>query len=391
MARADMLVAVVEADEDRLAELERDNVALRRAIELLHRVGNLSRESLELEAVCYAALTGVTAGVGLGFNRAMLFFADPGPPVVLEGVAAVGPADRDEADQVWKSIEQAEPDLRTLYEAGLRQRDDPGRLAQQVRSKKLDASADSRIAIAYRTLELTGSGGGDNLGGLIDDATGIAVPVRGRQQVHGVLYADNCFTQHVVGEVTQMVFSMVADHTGRSIDNARHFEDVSRAARTDALTGLGHHGTLMESLARAVSDAHRTGEPLCLAMLDLDDFKSVNDTLGHPVGDRLLAAVSTRLTRVSRQGSVFRYGGEEFAVLLPGADLSRAIGAAERLRASVGDARVEVGEGESLPVTCSIGVAALNPEDSSETLLRRADDALLEAKRLGKNRVVPSA
>ena len=91
------------AERDRLA---RDNASLRRAIELLHRIGNLSRESLELEAVCYAALTGVTAGVGLGFNRAMLFFAQPDAGT-LEGFAAVGPADREDADRVWRSIEAA--------------------------------------------------------------------------------------------------------------------------------------------------------------------------------------------------------------------------------------------------------------------------------------------
>jgi diguanylate cyclase (GGDEF)-like protein len=123
-------------------------------------------------------------------------------------------------------------------------------------------------------------------------------------------------------------------------------------------------------------------------MVDLDDFKTVNDTLGHPVGDRLLAAVATRLSRVSRQGSVFRYGGEEFAVLLAGADLPRAVRAAERLRRVIGDTRIEVGDGETVPVTCSIGVASLSPGDTPDSLLRRADDALLEAKREGKNRVL---
>src|SRR5688500_18486219 len=110
-----------------LAALERENLALRRAIALLHEISNLVRAAQELEPTCYALLTGVTAGVGLGMNRAAIFLVDDTDGGALRGMAAVGPSDREEADRVWKSIEKDGPDLETLYEAGLIESAQPGR------------------------------------------------------------------------------------------------------------------------------------------------------------------------------------------------------------------------------------------------------------------------
>lgn len=388
---------VSEVDHAALERLEGENQELRRAIVLLHKIANLSRESLELRPVCYATLTGVTAGIGLGFNRAMLYFADSldrsedgplGTPQWLKGVAGVGPVDRVEADRVWKSIEAEEPDLHTLYEAGLRAGDNTGALDQRVRETVFDLKKDYRVCRAFRSREIVTEGGDDDAGDLLDPSTGIAAPLRGRLGVHGVLYADNRFTGKPVDEITALVFGMVADHTARAIENARRYEDLARAARTDALTGLGHHGALMDALTTAVLESQHTGQPLSVAMIDLDDFKAVNDNHGHPLGDRLLIEVADRLRRVARVGSVFRYGGEEFTVLLPGADLADAVKAGERLRTAVGERPVEMGNGGQLPVTCSIGVATLAPRGTGAELIDAADQALLRAKSSGKNRVV---
>lgn len=382
------------ADEtQRTAQLEAENAALRRAITLLHHIANLSRESLELRPVCYATLTGVTAGVGLGFNRAMLFFAEPttgaeAEPSRLRGVAAAGPVDLEQADRVWKSIEAEAPDLHTLYEAGVRVGDDPDALDHRVRDVVIEPGGSSRVARAFRGLEVLTGGDDDDLGGLLDPHTAIAAPLRGRLGVHGVLYADNRFTGQAVDEITALVFGMVADHTARAIENARRYEDVARAARTDALTGLGHHGALMDALDIAVLEARHTGKPLSLAMIDLDGFKAVNDTYGHPLGDRLLVEVAERLRRAARVGSVFRYGGEEFAVILPRAELEVAAAAAERLRVAVCERPFELGDGRTLRVSCSLGVSTLAAGRGVAELVQVADQALLEAKATGKNRVV---
>lgn len=375
---------------ERIEHLERENKALRHAVLLLHEVSNLLHGSLEVEAACYAVLTGVTAGVGLGFNRAMLFQTSRADPSVLEGTMAVGPADEAEKDRVWKQIEAGQDDLRTLYQAGLVARDAHAPIDRQVRAVRLRADGGSLLSRSMREGRLVhGEVSEDSLDGLLDLDTGIAAPLKGAEGVVGVLYADNRFTgQRCSPEVAQ-VFGLVADHAGRAVENARRFEREARAARTDALTGLGHHGALMERLALAVAEARASGRALSLVMIDLDNFKGVNDRLGHLAGDALLAGLAERLRAHLRAGELaFRYGGEEFSLVLPAVDAVAANAIAERVRRAVADEPFTVADGQSLRVTCSLGVVRLAPEMSVLALVDAADQALLDAKRSGKNRVV---
>lgn len=376
--------------QDRIDHLERENKALRDAVLLLHEVSNLLHGSLEVEAACYAVLTGVTAGVGLGFNRAMLFQTSRSDPSVLEGTMAVGPADEDEKDRVWKQIEAGQHDLRTLYQAGLVARDAHAPIDRQVRAVRLRADGGSLLSRAMREGRLVhGEGSQDSLEGLLDLHTGLAAPLKGADGVVGVLYADNRFTGKRCSPEVAQVFGLVADHAGRAVENARRFEREARAARTDALTGLGHHGALMERLALAVTEARVSGRPLSLVMIDLDNFKGVNDRLGHLAGDALLAGLAERLRAHLRAGELaFRYGGEEFSLVLPGVDAASANAIAERVRRAVADEPFAVADGQSLRVTCSLGVVRLQPEMSVLALVDAADQALLDAKRSGKNRVV---
>lgn len=176
---------------------------------------------------------------------------------------------------------------------------------------------------------------------------------------------------------------------GSAIEIARQFERVAEKARTDALTGLAHHGTLMEELGRAASLALASSQPLGVVMVDLDDFKRVNDTLGHLVGDALLAGIAARLRAVVRNDEApYRYGGEEFTIILPGADREAAMAVGERLRSAVGSRAFEVGCESPIEVTCSIGVASL-PQDGqdAQSVVAAADEALLEAKARGKDRI----
>jgi diguanylate cyclase (GGDEF)-like protein len=376
-------------DTKRLADLEEENASLRAAILLLHRIANLVRGAVELEPTCYALLTGVTAGVGLGLNRAMLFLVDATDRNALHGAAAVGPESREEADRVWKSIKAADLDLEALYEAGLRERASPGLLDRRVRALRVDAAGDTPIAVALRSGATAEGAGTDDLGGLFHLPSSIAAPLRGRTSIRGVLYADNIYTGQRIRPVSQLVFSLLADDAGRAIESAHRFEQMALRARTDSLTGLSHHGALMEELGQAVASASRAREPLGVVMVDLDDFKRVNDSYGHLVGDALLAGVASRLRAAARTSeSPYRYGGEEFTVVLPGADRAAAAAVGERLRRAVGDRPFAVGSEESLRVTCSVGVASL-PEDGAdaEALVAAADAALLRAKALGKNRV----
>ncbi len=374
---------------DEIRRLEEEIDELRSAVLLLHRLANLVRGALELEPTCYAVLTGATAGVGLGLNRAMIFLEDELDRSVLRGACAVGPADAEEADRVWRSIEEDAPDLETLYQAGLRQREHPGELDRRVRGTRVDAQGSSPVALALRRDAPVSGEGGDDLGGLLDLGTGVAAPLRGERSARGVLYADNRFTGRPIDPHARLVFHLIADHAGRAIESAREFERLAREAKTDALTGLGHHGSLKEDLRAACGRALDEGEPLGLVMIDLDDFKRVNDRHGHPAGDALLAGIAARLRGVLRGGEEpYRYGGEEFAVLLRGTGATQVMVVGERLRRAIGAQPFEIGVGRRVPVTCSVGVASL-PQDAidADGLIGAADGALLVAKRRGKNRV----
>jgi diguanylate cyclase (GGDEF)-like protein len=167
------------------------------------------------------------------------------------------------------------------------------------------------------------------------------------------------------------------------------FRRVASQATTDALTGIANRRSFDEELALEWRRAHRIGDSFALVLLDLDDFKKVNDTHGHPAGDAVLRTVGEVLGAGVRQIDLAaRYGGEEFVVLVPESDLHGATQLAKRLRLAVSKARTELPGGRLLKVTASFGVAAKGDLSSAEQLIAAADDALYEAKRAGKNRVV---
>jgi diguanylate cyclase (GGDEF)-like protein len=169
--------------------------------------------------------------------------------------------------------------------------------------------------------------------------------------------------------------------------------DLERVVRLDQLTQVGNRLRLVEDLAIARSRLQRIGEPFGLLEIDLDHFKAINDRFGHLVGDTVLHDVAAIFDRVSRAGdSVYRFGGEEFMVLLAGADQAATAAAGERLRRAVLDAAIQnPGNRPTGLVTVSVGGAAIVAADVVQTdqaWLERADRALYRAKSHGRNRVV---
>jgi len=154
----------------------------------------------------------------------------------------------------------------------------------------------------------------------------------------------------------------------------------------DSLTGIANRRIFLESLGGAISFAQRHQTPLSLIMADLDDFKSVNDTFGHNAGDQVLLAFATLLMENSRQEDLAaRFGGEEFNMMLPGTGAEEAAVLGERLRR---DLKEMTFPGFSMRVTASFGVAAYQPGDTVDGFIERADQALYDAKMMGKNQVV---
>ena len=168
------------------------------------------------------------------------------------------------------------------------------------------------------------------------------------------------------------------------------FRRVASQAATDSLTGLANRRSLDEELALEWRRAHRVGDSLAFVLLDLDDFKAVNDNHGHQAGDAVLRAVGEILGGGVRQVDLAgRYGGEEFALILPETDLAGALKLTERLRARLESAAVELPSGAILHATASFGVAVKDELATPEELVAAADEALYAAKAAGKNRVYP--
>jgi len=213
------------------------------------------------------------------------------------------------------------------------------------------------------------------------------VPIAYRDERIGVLTVtssgEGVFT-HDDLELLRFIATTIA----LDIDNAR----LRRLSVTDPLTGAYNREFLDQRLPRLIDAADQCGEPIAVAMVDIDHFKQVNDQFGHAVGDQVLADVAGRLRAAIRAGDLLvRYGGEEFLALLPGAGRERALEIAERMRARLDDDPI-VADGRAHAVRISVGVAEFRRGvDSPAELIRRADEALYAAKRSGRNRVEVAA
>ena len=191
-----------------------------------------------------------------------------------------------------------------------------------------------------------------------------------------------------------LVFGLLATflyiQSQRCLDRVRDAQaQLMEMATRDSLTGLLNRRTVYERLAGEIAKHRRFATPLSCLLLDLDNFKEINDSHGHLAGDAVLAAVAAMLKDSSRQYDILsRYGGEEFLLLLPGSDLAAAALAGEKLRQQLAGLAIPF-EGKQLRVTVSIGAAQLsNLDQEADALIGRADAALYLAKRAGKDRVV---
>lgn len=213
--------------------------------------------------------------------------------------------------------------------------------------------------------------------------SGIASPLWTRGRLWGALTAGSS-RAGAFGPAEERRLAAFAELAAIAVANAETREELDRLADTDPLTGLANRRALTARLNGEVERARRHGHALSLAILDLDDFKMVNDTLGHQTGDAVLAEVGRRLTATCRAGElVARMGGEEFAWILPFSDARASLVAVERARAAIARMDVESATG----ITCSAGICDLSVAGDVDALLRHADRALYLAKGAGRDRV----
>ena len=217
--------------------------------------------------------------------------------------------------------------------------------------------------------------------------SGIAAPLSSGGRVWGALTAGSS-EPRAFGPAAERRLAAFAELAAIAVANAEARAELARLAETDPLTGLANRRAFTKGLAGEVERARRHGHLLTLVILDLDDFKAINDTHGHQVGDRVLADVGRHLAATSRAGElVARIGGEEFAWILPQVDATGALAPVERARARIASIHVDGVSG----ITCSAGVCDLRAARDVDELQRLADRALYGAKRAGRDRVVAAA
>jgi diguanylate cyclase (GGDEF)-like protein len=223
----------------------------------------------------------------------------------------------------------------------------------------------------------------------VDDAKSLLVlPLLSADEAIGTLTLVARAEKRFSSDVREML-AVIANQVAVSLQNGFLYKKMETMATTDGLTGLTNHRTFQTRFEDLLQRAQRHNHKVALLLCDVDHFKKVNDTYGHPIGDEVLRRVARVLQEVPRKIDIpARYGGEEFAVLLDGVDVAQAKAVADRIRTEISKVVVDTEKGP-LSVTESVGVATF-PDDGRDraTLIERADLALYHAKHTGRNRVV---
>jgi diguanylate cyclase (GGDEF)-like protein len=389
-----MLDLTIMEDPNKLkVELERTKTELK----ILYEISNAMRTTLKLDEILYIILTGVTAHTGLGFNRALLFLVNE-KEQLIEGRMGIGPENGEEANIAWTKIEEEKMDLEDLINAFKNTDAILGSgFNRQVRNLKVSMldRTENPLTLAVlqgQPLHLIGPSIAKYQSSpviqILSSHELIIIPLKAKNRVNGIIVADNFITHEPITKDDIRMLTMLANQAGLAIENSQLFELTVERAHSDYLTNLWNHGYFQLLLQSELEKAKVTKNPLTLIMIDIDDFKIYNDTLGHQAGDKILKSMASLLRNQSRKMDlVCRYGGEEFTIILPHTDKKEAFLIAERIRMDI--QKYPFLNYETFPnkkLTVSLGIATF-PENGllAADLITASDKALYQAKNQGKN------
>ncbi|PIQ88406.1 MAG: hypothetical protein COV72_08875 [Candidatus Omnitrophica bacterium CG11_big_fil_rev_8_21_14_0_20_42_13] len=386
-------------EQEKIFQLKDELDKVRAELNVLYEISNAMRTSLKLDDVLYIILTGVTAHVGLGFNRAMLFLVNE-HKAMIEGSMGIGPHTAEEANQIWKQIDKEKSNLDNLisnYKASSTAKDskfnslvtsmnfplneaEGGIIAQSILK-------DASINVSSETISRYEN---DPLLSKIHMEEFAVVPLKTKEKTIGAIVVDNLFNKEPVTHDDLRILVMFANQAGLAIENSRLYEETVLRSQINFLTKLWNHGYFQNKLEEEFKNAQENEYYLSLIMMDLDNFKELNDSLGHQVGDTVLNKTSKIIKEYCRKSDYpCRYGGEEFAIILPYTNKKEAYMIAERIRKTVEESTYLHKQAPiNKKISISAGISCF-PEDKTSdkaTLLDMADKALYQAKHNGKNK-----
>ncbi|MGI9463830.1 MAG: GGDEF domain-containing protein, partial [Aestuariivirgaceae bacterium] len=267
----------------------------------------------------------------------------------------------------------------------LRRADEASRHDQDATGEKLGQEMDAIIAMVSTYLASSESYSG-SLSRTADSLSDTAKPEQIRKTIE-LLISEN---DKMRSETASLTHSL--EQTKDQVEELRtNLEKARESGLRDALTNLGNRRRFELVLTKEVAEAQATQSPMCLAIGDLDHFKRVNDTFGHPIGDEVLKFFGSLMSKnVKGRDTAARYGGEEFAIILPETSRADAEMLIEKIRSQLETTDLVLSKSQKRlgKVTASFGIAQLRPDDDPSTLVERADAKLYEAKNGGRNRIV---
>lgn len=381
-------------------ELLNQLLRAKQELSTLFEISNAMHKTLELEEILFIILTGVTSHSGLGFNRAMLLLVDQ-QENLLEGTIGIGPDSGEEAKRIWGLIDHQKMNLDDLVNSYAHSEkslnsskffNDVKRLKIPIRGSEggiLGKAFKEAGHLHIKKKDVISYAKDPLFDAFVSDEF-VVVPLKAKDKCIGLIVADNLFTKRAITEDDIRVLTMFANQAGLAIENSKLYEHTRMRSHKDALTDLWNHGYFQFMLDRRLRQAKDHMTYLSLILLDIDNFKNYNDTWGHQKGDDILISISKILLESSRKiDCVCRYGGEEFAIILPDASKDDALVIAERIRSSIADySFINDAARPAQKITVSLGTATF-PADANEKseLIRLADEALYRAKTNGKNRI----